>query len=98
MVQIPLLARRGNNLFGAILFDGTTTVTRPCVNDIWEAGMPEDAYVKPHEEKIRRITKEMIDRFGKAALHEATQRRNGYVSCGLSSDASTGTPDRHSNS
>ena len=51
--------------------------------------MPEDASAKPYEEKIRRITKEMIDKFGKAALHEATQRRNGYESCGLSSDAST---------
>ncbi len=51
--------------------------------------MPKDACVKPYEEKIRHITKEMIDKFGKAALHEATQRKNRYESCGLSSDAWT---------
>ena len=51
--------------------------------------MPKDAYIKPYEEKIRRICKEMIDKFGNAALHEATQRRNGYETCGLISDAST---------
>ncbi len=50
--------------------------------------MPKDACVKP-EDKIRHLAKEMIDKFGKAALHEATQRRNRYESCGLSSDALT---------
>ena len=51
--------------------------------------MPNDAQLGPFQEKIRRISNEMIEKFGDAALREATQRKNRYESCGLSSEAST---------
>ena len=51
--------------------------------------MPNDAHLGPYQEKIRRLANEMIEKFGKAALDEATQRKNSYESCGLSSEAST---------
>ena len=51
--------------------------------------MPNDAHLGPYQEKIRRLANEMIEKFGTAALDEATQRKNSYESCGLSSEAST---------